>query len=187
MAKRTKKGKLCLPWVGIPLSLDPVPVIDPAIKLNFPGTDYGLPYFSSITNEPALIRIVSSTSAKLNKEKNSERRHYLGGSDIGQIVQANSQVMGSIVMDKITNDDEYRLDPGLELFTAAADAENSFLYIRLETPMAFNATLAKYIYLVKIALVSVKGDTSNDAQSITVPETYNLEGSGLYAHGYIGK
>jgi hypothetical protein len=187
MSKKTKKGKLCLPWVGMPLSVDPVPVIDPAIKLNFPGTDYGLPYFSSITNEPALIRINSSTSAKLNKEKNSERRHYLGGSDIGVIVQANSQVMGSIVMDKITNDDDYRLDPGLELFTAAADVENTFLYIRLEIPMGQNTTLGKYIYEVKVALVSVKGDTSNDAQSITVPETYNLEGSGLYAHGYIGK
>lgn len=185
MSKKTKKGKLCLPWVGVPLTLQPVPVIDPNIILN-PSGIY-LPYFSSITNEPPLLRITSATSAKLNKEKNSERRHYLGGSDIGEVVQANSQVMGSIVLDKVTNDDDYRLDPGLELLSAAADIENSFLYFRLEIPMGRNPALNRTIYEVKIAIVSVKGDTSNDAQSITVPETYNFEGSGLYAHGYIGK
>jgi hypothetical protein len=186
MSKKTKKGKLALPWVGVPLSLLPIPVIDPAIQLN-PG-GIGLPYFSSITNEPTdLRRIISATSAKLNKEKNSERRHYLGGADIGEIIQANSQVMGSIVMDKITNDDDFRLDPGLELLTAAADIENTFLYFKLEIPLGQNATLNKFIYEVKFAIVSVKGDTSNDAQSITTPETYNLEGSGIYAHGYYGK
>jgi hypothetical protein len=185
MSKKTKKGKLCLVWVGVPGSISPQPIVDPAVVIN-PGGVY-LPFFSSIANEPTdLRRIVSATSFKLNKEKNEEQRHYLGGSDIGETIQANSQVMGSIVMDKISNDDDYRLDPGLELFTASADIENSFLYIRSATPFGINPLRSNsYIWEVKSAIVSIKGDVSNDAQSITVPETFNLKGSGLYEHGYM--
>jgi hypothetical protein len=186
MSKKTQKGKNCLVWVGVPGNVPPLPVVDPAVILN-PGGIY-LPYFSSISNEPTdLRRILAATSFKLNKEKNSEQRHYLGGSDIGETIQANSKVMGSIVIDKITNDDNYRMDPGLELFSAAADIENVFLYIRTAIKYSLHPTLVnKFIYEVKSAIVSVKGDASNDAQSITVPETYNLEGSGLYEHGYMG-
>lgn len=185
MSKKTKKGKSCLVWVGVPGSVSPRPVIDPGVVIN-PGGVY-LPYFGSITNEPPLRRIVSATSYKLNKEKNEEQRHYLGGSDIGETIQANSQVMGSLVMDKITNDDDYRMDPGLELFSASSDIENSFLYIRTAIPYGYHPTLpSTYIWEVKIAIVSIKGDASNDAQSITVPETYNLKGSSLYEHGYMG-
>lgn len=182
--KTTIKGQKCLPWVAVPLSVEPVAVYDDARQLN-PG---GLPFVTSITNEPTLdqnARIFSATSAKLNFEKNSERKYYLGGSPYGNIVQGNGQVTGSIVVDKLINDDEYRLDPGLDRLSYSADKENYFLYLRLDIPMPKRHPLLNiFVYETKAAIVAVKGDEGNDAQSITTPLTYNFEGSGFYVHCY---
>jgi hypothetical protein len=184
VAKQTKKGKLCLLYVGKPNTVYPSAVLDPLTQLNADG----LPFFSSFLNEPAVMnRVYSGTSFALNKEKNSERKHYLGGSDSGTIIQANSNVMGSLTLDSITDDNGYRNDPGLDLLKVAADEENYFVYVRAEYPKGFYPTLNKFIYEVKIAICAVKGQATNDAQSITTPETYTFEGSDLYQHGYMAK